>query len=365
LGRPAFIVLILLVAGAALWGATAAGSSAAPYSPTSTAPQGAKGLALLLGQLGDKVTTSGPLPPPGKTVALLLSDQLDDASRAQVEAWVRRGGTLVIADPSSPLTGASTAMGTPDQVETADPTLSPGCQAPWVQGVAQVDPEGDAVLEVPNGASACFSQEGGSFAVETGLGSGVVVTLGGADMWTNAGLADDDNALLAADLLAPGHGYQLVWLTTPWVAGGNQDLWSLVPPRVKLFLAGLVVAALAACLWQGRRLGRPVPEEPLVPIPGSEVVIATGRLLAANRRYDEAAVLLRSELAGRLAAHFGQAAKTDAATLASVVAARTGLPRDEVTAALAGRPPRDEDELLSVARSLQHIREEVFSGTRT
>jgi hypothetical protein len=362
-GRGAYLLLALVIVAGALWSLTVAGSSGTPYAPSSTAPGGAKALALLLGQLGDEETFSGPLPAPGRTVALLLYDQLDDASRAQVTGWVRRGGTLVVADPTSPLEGASVAYGAPDQVEEADPSLAPGCQAPWVGGVAQVAPEGDPVLEVPSGAYGCFTQAGGAFAVATSVGRGVVVSLGGADMWSNAGLADEDNALLAADLLAPGRGYHVLWLTTPWVAGGNQDLWGLVPGRVKVFMAALAVAVLAACLWQGRRLGRPVPEDPLVPIPGSELVLATGRLLARNRRCDEVAALMRADLTARLRARFGQADGAEAATLASVVAAHSGLARDEVAAALTGPPPRDEQELMTVARSLQRIREEVLSGT--
>jgi len=364
-GRGVYLLLGLAVVAGALWSLTAAGSSSTPYAPSSTAVGGAKALALLLAQLGDREAFSGPLPAPGRTVALLLYDQLDDASRARVTSWVRRGGALVVADPASPLEGASTAFGAPDEVEQADPSLSPACQARWVRGVTRVAPEGDPVLEVPTGAYSCFDQAGGAFAVATSVGRGVVVSLGGADMWSNAGLADEDNALLAADLLAPGPGYQVVWLTSPWVAGGNQDLWSLVPNRVKVFLAGLAVAVLTACLWRGRRLGRPVPEDPLVPIPGSELVLATGRLLARNRRCEEVAALMRADLTVRLKARFGQADKTAAATLASVVAAHSGLARDEVAAALTGPPPRDEQELLVVTRSLQRIREEVLSGTTT
>ena len=140
-------------------------------------------------------------------------------------------------------------------------------------------------------------------------------------------------------------------------------MWGLVPDRVKVFLAGLGIAVLAACLWRARRLGRPVREEPLVPIPGAELVLATGRLLARNRRYDEAATLMRADLMAGLQARFGLAGEAQAATLASVAAAHSGLAQDEILAALTRPPPRDEQELLSVARSLQKIREEVLSGT--
>jgi hypothetical protein len=318
----------------------------------------------MLGQFGEKLTIAGPLPPPGRSVALLLNDQLDDASRAQVTSWVHHGGTLVVADPTSPLTGASLAQsGEPDQALASSGPLLPACQAPWVRGVTQVDPAGDPLLEVPAGSEGCFPQAGGDFAVARRLGTGVVVSLGGADLWSNEYLADQDNALLAADLLGPGRGFTVAWLTTPWTAGGNKTIWSLVPARVKACLGGLILAVLAACTWRARRLGRPVLEDPVVPVPGSELVLATGRLLARNRRWDEAATFIRDDLCNQLRSRFGQAPDADPASAALVAAMHTGLQMDEVMATLCGPLPRDEEELLSLAASVHRIRKEVERGT--
>jgi hypothetical protein len=300
-------VLVLLVAGAVFWAAVGFGSPSTPYDPASTAPDGAKALAIFLRGLGATVDTSGALPPPGKGVVLVLYDQLDDAARARATAWARRGGTLVVADPSSPLEGASVAYGLPDQPLVATGPLAPGCSAPWVRGISLIAPEGDRLLEVPSGADACFSDGGGAYAVARTEGTGVIVSLGGADPWSNAHLADQDNALLAADLLAPGRGYRVSWLSGPSVGGGTKGIWSLVPDRVKAFLAGVAIALLAAVGWRAKRLGRPVLEEPVVPVPGSELVMATGRLLARNRRYDEAAALIRDDLCGHLRSRLGQA----------------------------------------------------------
>jgi hypothetical protein len=177
----------------------------------------------------------------------------------------------------------------------------------------------------------------------------VVVALGGADLWSNRYLAQTDNALLAADLLAPAKRYTVGWLLTPRVGSGNATIWSLVPSRVKALLAALAVAALAACLWRARRLGRPVLEVPIVPLPGSELVVATGHLFEKNGRFEESAALVRAEVCGQLGSRLGHG----------------GLPADEVVAALCGPPPRNEAELLELARSLQLIREEVLSGAVT
>ncbi len=309
-GRGVALGLVAVLAVVALWVLVGSPKSApTPYSPSSTAPNGAKALALLLGQLGDKVNTSDLLPPPGKGVALVLYDQLDGRARAEVTGWVKRGGTLVVADPASPLEGTVVAQGLPNQPLTATGPLAPACQDPWVHGVSVVNPEGGFFLEVPGGAYSCFPAIGhadASFAVAQREGAGVVVALGGADLWSNRYLSDTDNALLAADLLAPAKGGAVGWLVTSRVGSGTATIWSIVPNRVKALLATLVVALLVGCVWRARRLGRPVLEVPIVPLPGSELVIATGRLLEKNGRFVEAAAVLRADACGQIAARLGQ-----------------------------------------------------------
>ena len=58
-------------------------------------------------------------------------------------------------------------------------------------------------------------------------GAGVVVALGGADLWSNHYLSDTDNALLAADLLAPAKGDTVGWLVTSRVGSGTATIWSI------------------------------------------------------------------------------------------------------------------------------------------
>ena len=365
-GRAVVLGLLAVLGIAAFW--VLAGSpkpAPTPYSPSSTAPNGAKALALLLSELGDKVNTSGLLPAPGKGVALVLYDQLDASTRAELTGWVKRGGTLVVADPMSPLEGTVVAQGLPNQALTTTGPLAPACQAPWARDVSAVDPEGDPLLEVPSGAYSCFPVFGhgnASFVVAQNEGAGVVVALGGADLWSNHYLSGTDNALLAADLLAPAKGDTVGWLLTSRVGSGTATIWSIVPSRVKALLATLLIAVVAACLWRARRLGRPVLEVPIVPLPGSELVVATGRLLEKNGRFEEAAALMREDTRSQIASRLGQAPGTGSATVAQVAAHYSGLPADEVLAALSGPPPRNETDLLELARSLQLIREEVLSG---
>jgi hypothetical protein len=358
--RRALLGLTLAVIVGALWGVGAAAPPPSPYSPSSTSGDGAKALYLLLRELGARVETTGPLPAPGHAIVLVLRDELDDAARAQVVAWARQGGTLVVADPASRLAQAPVAFGGPNQPALAPSSLPPGCPAPWVAGVASVDPGPAYLLEEAPGGSACFGDGANAFAFSRPIGRGVVVSLGGAAIWSNAYLAHADNALLAANLLVPVRGYEARWLTAPWVLGGTKTLWQLVPGRADAALAALGLGLLVACAWKARRLGRPVAETIIAPVPASELVAATGRLLARNRLYREAAQLERSELLSDLRHRFGQAPSTSAATVATVVAQQTGLPKARVLAALDGPPPAKEQDLLEIAGLLQEVRHEAL-----
>jgi hypothetical protein len=117
-----------------------------------------------------------------------------------------------------------------------------------------------------------------------------------------------------------------------------------------------VVAAAAACVWKGRRLGRPVSEEPLVPVPGSELVLATGRLLAGAHQPAEVAAGLRAENAALLAKALGLGQNWAPATVARVAAERTALAEPDLAAALDGPLPGTDAELAQMTWLLQEAR---------
>ncbi|MHB1534543.1 MAG: DUF4350 domain-containing protein, partial [Acidimicrobiales bacterium] len=352
----------LLVAAVIVLAASAGAGPEAPLSPASTSPAGAKGLALLVARLGGRVDTSGALPPVGRGVALILSDQLDDSARARLEAWVRAGGTLVVADPSSPLEGAAPAQGpAPNSPVVAGGPLPPGCSAPWVAGVGAIDTAGASLLAPGPGQRACFVVAGGAaYALESALGRGSVVALASPQLWTNAELAREDNSVLAADLLVSGGGATVAWMVGPptGASGPPTSLAALLPGRVKELLVGLLVAFVALALWRANRLGRPVVEELPVVIPGSQLVDAVGRRLGWDRQVGHAAELLRADAVRRLGLALGQPDLGPAA-LATILSARTGKDRTTLMASLSGPPPAGEAELMDLASALDALLEEV------
>lgn len=356
IGLLAVAIIVVLVA---LAGGSSSTSGAAD-DPGSTSPDGAKGLALLIAQLGGKVDTSGALPEPGRGVALVLDDRLSAADRARVGAWVRSGGTLVIADPTSDLSGVSPAEGpTPDSRVTGSGATPPGCDAPWAAGVDEVDLSGEPLLATPPDAvHTCFGQGGAHFAVERRVGQGSVVALASPDLWTNQHLGELANSVLAANLLVPGGGARVAWLTGP-VGGGRQGLLQAVPDRVDELIIGGLVAVLVLATWRARRLGRPVAEEVPVVIPGSELVEATGRLLARNGQRDRAGELLRSGAVRDLATSLAVPAEDDRAPLVHRLAQVTGRDATELTALLDGPTPADDASLVALADAIDQLRQEV------
>src|SRR5580765_1716671 len=107
--RPIVIgiaIAVALVIAALLAGQDSSGEGAR-LSPTSTSPDGLRGLVLLLESFDAQVGTEQAVPDANTKVAFLARDGLDDRSREEVRSWVRAGGTLVVADPESPLAAKS------------------------------------------------------------------------------------------------------------------------------------------------------------------------------------------------------------------------------------------------------------------
>lgn len=352
------IVLVVLVGVAIVGNPKPTGP---PLGPSATSPDGAKGLRLLLEQQGNTVDV-GTDPVLGRPdgVALILQDQLNADSRAALLAWVQRGGTLVVADPRSELAAAPPARAPgAGGLEVAAGPLVPACGEAAFADIDHIDASGSPLLRATGDASACFPQGDGALVVLRTQRLGTVVALGGPQLWTNAYLGKLDNSVLATVLLAPRPGGRVSWFDGTRAGGGHRSLVDLIPGRVEGALAQFAVALVVVALWRGRRLGRPVIERQPVELPGSELVVAVGNLLHQGHRIDQAAAILRADLARTLADRVGVPATARPEVLADATAARTGLDRGPILATLAGPPPVDEAALIGLAQAADHIRQEV------
>ena len=331
-----------------------------PLDPASPGPLGTKGLVEVLRELGGEVRVSGEHPGAGTETALLLSDDLSPGRRQRLLDWVGRGGTLVVADPSSGVTAVEQAGST--QIGLLDAEIERRCDVAALADVGRVAAPGGTVFEVPEGGGtrACFPRNDGAWLLVQPVGGGTVVRLGGASVLVNRELGEADNAVLLASLLVPAEGTTVQVLQPPLPGGGDAGLTDLIAPRVRLALWQLVVAFVLLALWRARRLGRPVAEPQPVQLPGAELVVAVGNLLQRARGRGQAAGLLTDDLRRSLAERLGLPPSTPADQVADAVAARTGIPRERVLRTLTRSTPRDEAELVALSQAIDTVRREVI-----
>jgi hypothetical protein len=338
-----------------------------PLDPASPGPLGTKGLVEVLRGLGGRVTVSAGQPGTGTDTALLLSDDLTPQRRQGLLDWVRRGGTLVVADPSSGVTRVEPAGST--RFGLLDAEIERRCAEPALRDAERVAAPGGVVFQIPEGqgapgnrpdaTQACFPRNDGAWLLVQPLGGGTVVRLGGASALVNQELGEADNAILLASLLVPVEGTAVQVLQPPLPGGGTAGLGDLIAPRVRLALWQLVLAFVLLALWRARRLGRPVAEPQPVQLPGAELVVAVGNLLQRAKGRGQAAGLLTDDLRRSLAERLGLPPSTPADQVADTVAERTGIPRERVLRTLTRTTPRDEAELVALSQAADTIRREV------
>lgn len=345
------VVVLAVVAGRGA-------SDGGPYDPRGTGPQGARAVVLLLEELGAEVELGAAVPPAGTDVALVLVDRLDDDTAAGLDAWVRDGGTLVVADPFSRFAPFFQPLPAPGDVRDRGT-----CDVAALQSVQELLVDASEFgYPVPEVARSCFGDGRLAFVVVVPRGAGVVAALGSPEPFVNRQLAQADHAALAAALLAPEPGVRVA-IVERLVGTGERGLLDLVGDNVWLMVVQLGVAFVVLALWQGRRLGRPVEEHQPVPIAGSELTEAVARLLERAQAPDRAAALLRRAAHRRVADTLGAPTGTPTGPLASMVADRTGLDAGDVEAALAGTPVGTDDDLVELAVSIERI-EAALGATR-
>jgi uncharacterized protein DUF4350 len=317
-------------------------------------PEGTLALMRFLPRMG--VAVSSAETPPRTGTFVLLRDLRTPREARSLLSWVSKGGRLVVAEPES---GVLEAMG-----EASAPVeegaigshrhevLQPGCIAPEVVGVRRlVVAPSDAGFSTPAAALGCFPGASGAFLVVAARGSGSVVALGGRSPLTNELLREGDNALLALRLFAAS-GPVVFGPPAPAAFGQGKGLWASLPARAKAAAAGLVLALVLFAIARGRRLGKPVLEEPLTTIPSSQLVQAAAGLYRNARAAGHAGALLRRAAAWRLAHRLGLP-DADPSEVRRALAADGRLDAD--AAVLDGPGPAGDDELIALGQDLAEL----------
>lgn len=316
-----------------------------------------------LAESGFDVATS-PTPPAPPGTFVLMEDVRDAERDAELLRWVETGGHLVVADPDSQVLALLRVRPGDSVGLIGIKSLAPGCAAPEVVGVDSiaVDTRDHTLLPSDPAAVACFVRGEGSYLVVLDRGEGSVAILGGRSALANGLLDRGDNAVLALRLFG-GHGPIVFGPASP-PGAESAGLWSLLPRPAKLVLVEIAVAAALFAVARGRRLGKPVIEEPIAPIAGGELARATAGLYREARAVAFCARLLRRSASERLARRVGAGPDVSDQRLAKLVALSTGAPREGIEDALAGPDPANEKELMALAGALSAVVRELEGGTR-
>jgi hypothetical protein len=293
------VLIVALVVIALLAGNGSSSNDGPALSPDSTAPDGTKGLVLLLRDFGGDVRVGQEVPDDGTHTALLLHDALDSATRRRLTAWVRAGNTLVLTDPASPLAAGS--------FNSQSGLIAKGeCDIDELADAQVVDTPGAALFDTREGEASCFGDNQEAFVLSHGLGDGRVISVGSADILTNDILDNADNSVLAVRLLLPKSESDSVAILDPNPPlAGDTSLMDLISDRVFQAIIQLGVAFVLYALWRARRVGRPVTEPQPVAIAGSQFVRAVGGLQQRSHATDRAAASLRLDTRRALGERFG------------------------------------------------------------
>ncbi|OIQ74247.1 hypothetical protein GALL_441050 [mine drainage metagenome] len=367
-GRTTAIVIALLVVVAALSVLPRPRTSGIPLAPDNPSPAGGRAVARILADRGvtvEYVRTTATAVARATSGATLLVTSTDLLDSEQVAALGRTTADIVLVDPSAAALGAlsdgrADRYGTPRAPGT---TVSADCSDDDARAAGQITVDASGLLLVDGAGVVCFpggDPSTGAYLVLTG--SRRLTALASAEPLTNGALARAGNAAIA--LRALGRNTTLVWyVPSPQDSGTDQvsapGLGDLLPPQAGLVGVQLLLVALVAAVWRGRRLGRLVTEPLPVVVRSSETVRGRGRLYRRSRSLGHAAAALRAGTARRCATRVGLARSADAVTVIDALARATGRPSEEIAALLYGPPPTDDGGLAHLARRLDDLESEV------
>ncbi|MFI5933130.1 DUF4350 domain-containing protein [Actinoplanes sp. NPDC051494] len=139
--------------------------------------------------------------------------------------------------------------------------------------------------------------------------------------------------------------------------GGDSEspLAQAFPPAVWATLLLLALAGIALALASARRLGTPVAEPLPAQVRAAETVRGLGGLYRRARARGTSLATVQAAARARLLEHFGLPPDTEIDELAVRVAARTGLPENEVRHTLGGGVEDSDEELARAASGVQRL----------
>lgn len=363
----------LLVAVVSFVVTNAAGSAGPPLAADNPAQAGSMALVEVLRQQGVTVL---PVDTLAEAVAATAAHAEATVFFADTEGYLNADqlaevGTLaprlVAADPGFlALQAWAPAVGF-GGVSSAE-TLTAQCAVPAAEAAEQISPGGKSLglaADTP-GYTGCFPSGTGTFSmVQRTTDSGTVTLVADTAVFANDEIATFGNAALALNLL--GATDTVVWYLPTLAdvpATGPPSLGALTPGWVTPALLLLVITAVAAMVWRGRRFGPLVAENLPVVVRASETMEGRARLYARGNSRLRAIDAIRMGALTRMALAAGLPRTAPLDTVIRDVAALTGRPIDTVHAALVGEVPDTDAALMALSGSIDDLERATVQATR-
>lgn len=363
----AVFALVVAVVGVGFAGSLAESD---PLSATNPAPAGAKAVAEVLRQQGVTVTPTDTLDDTAAAITdaadttLFFYDPTGILDSDQLAEAFALAGHVVAVDPGFDQLAALN----PDvaQAGTVSGEVDAGCDlaAATKAGSITGDGSGYRYLGDDPAAATCFGSGDGVYSlVQVPTEAGIASIVGATDALSNEFVAGRGNAAFALNLL--GSTDDLVWYT-PGIGDLATDapptLGELSPDWVLPATALVVLTALAAAFWRGRRFGPLIVENLPVTVRANETMQGRARLYEKSSARLRALDSLRIGTVERLAALCGlsrQAGVDDVIASASAVA---GLQPGEVRRLLLDAVPATDRELVELSDRLLTLERAVATS---
>jgi hypothetical protein len=360
-----FAVLVAII-GLAFAGSLASGAALSPANP---APAGSKALAEVLRQQGVTVEATSTLDDtadvigdPSATTLLYYDPDgiLDADQRARLFGLA---DTLVVLDPEF----EQLADLSPDiaQAGAVDGELDDDCSLAAADNAGSITGDGYGYRYTgDDDAVRCFGSGDGVYSVvRIERDGGTATVVGATSALSNESVVEHGNAAFALTLL--GSQPSLVWYlptAADLVTEGAPTLGELSPDWVLPAVALLVVTALAAAVWRGRRFGPLIIENLPVTVRANETMQGRARLYESSSARLRALDALRIGAVERIARACGlpRAATVDDVVVAA--GAVTGRPDLDVRRVLIDARPATDRDLVALSDELLVLERAVVAA---
>ena len=344
-----------------------------PLSPGNAAPGGARAIAEVLAAQGIDVVRISSFDEAIGTLGegpstLFLNDPQQYLSAGQVAELADVADRAVLAAPGArqltALNDEFALLGpAPLDLYGDVPALAAGCPDADATAAGAVSATGT----VYSGAVECFTTtiEGGMKGEAGGLyvtsSDGSVAVLGAPSILSNEAVTDDGNAALAVRAL--GSTPTLVWYEPTGAdivsTGEGVDPSTLLPRWVDPLLVWLLVCAVLAMFWRGRRLG-PLAAEPLpVVVRAAETAEGRARLYQDSRSIGHAAATLRAATLARMARRLRVDRSASDVDVVEAAARHSGRSRVNLEQRLLEHTPTTNHDLVLWAQEILDLEKEI------